>query len=181
MILVQVYCGSADTCVIEEPVFHYNDVIIGTMASHITSLSIAFSNVYSGADQRKHQTSATLAFVRGIHRWPVMYVSHKSLKLTWKVHYLKFHSNFAGVNALTSQYHCIRCPSREKPLRWRHNGCNGVSNHRHHDNLLNHLFRRTSKKTSKLHVTGLCEGNPPVTGNAESIVMSWRHHVASAR
>ena len=50
---------------------HYIDVIMGTMASLITSLAIVYSIVYSGADQRKHQSSASLAFVRGIHRWPV--------------------------------------------------------------------------------------------------------------
>ena len=44
---------------------------MGAMVSQITSLTIVYSTVYSGADQRKHQTSATLAFVRGIHRWPV--------------------------------------------------------------------------------------------------------------
>ena len=42
-----------------------------TMASQITSLTIVYSTVYLGADQRKHQSSATLAFVRGIYRWPV--------------------------------------------------------------------------------------------------------------
>ena len=42
------------------------------------------------------------------------------------------------------------------PLRWRHNGRNGVSNHQPHDCLLNRLFRRRSKKTSKLRFTGLC-------------------------
>ena len=41
------------------------------MASNITSLTIVYSTVYSGADQRKHQSSASLAFVRGIHRSPV--------------------------------------------------------------------------------------------------------------
>ena len=50
---------------------NYNDVIMGAMASQITSLTIVYSTVYSGADQRKHQSSATLAFVMGIHRWPV--------------------------------------------------------------------------------------------------------------
>ena len=50
---------------------HYNDVIIGTRVSQITSLTIVYSTVYSGADQRKHQSSASLAFVRGIHRGPV--------------------------------------------------------------------------------------------------------------
>ena len=41
------------------------------MTSQITSLTIVYSTVYSGADQRKHESSASLAFVRGIHRWPV--------------------------------------------------------------------------------------------------------------
>ena len=50
---------------------HYSDVIMGAMASQITSLTIVYSTVYSGAHQRKHQSSASLAFVWGIHRWPV--------------------------------------------------------------------------------------------------------------
>ena len=50
---------------------HYSDVIMGTIASQISSLTIDYSTVYSDADQRKHQRSASLAFVRGIHRWPV--------------------------------------------------------------------------------------------------------------
>ena len=45
-----------------------------------------------------------------------------------------------------------------KPLLWRHNGRDCVSNHQPHDCLLNRLFRRRSKKTSKLRVTGLCVG-----------------------
>ena len=57
----------------------YRGVIMGAMASQITSLTIVYSTVYSGADQRKHQSSTSLAFVRGIHRrsvnsphkWPV--------------------------------------------------------------------------------------------------------------
>ena len=44
-------------------------------------------------------------------------------------------------------------------LQWRHNERDGVSNHQHHDCLLNGLFRRRSKKTSRLRVTGLCAGN----------------------
>ena len=50
---------------------HYSDVIMGAMASQLTRVTIVYSAVYSGADQRKHQSSASLAFVRGIHRWPV--------------------------------------------------------------------------------------------------------------
>ena len=57
-------------------VYHYYDIIMGAMASQITSLTNVYSTVYSGADQRKHQSSAPLAFVRAIHRWPVN-SSHK--------------------------------------------------------------------------------------------------------
>ena len=46
-------------------------------------------------------------------------------------------------------------------LQWRHNDHDGVSNHQSHGSLLNRLFRRRSKKTSKLRVTGLCVGNSP--------------------
>ena len=50
---------------------HDSDVIMGAMASQITSPTSFYSTVYSGADQRKHQSYASLAFARGIHRWPV--------------------------------------------------------------------------------------------------------------
>ena len=50
---------------------HYDDVRMGAIASQITSLTIVYSIVYSDANQRKHQSSASLAFVRGIHRGPV--------------------------------------------------------------------------------------------------------------
>ena len=50
---------------------HYNDVIISAMASQITSFTIVYPTVYSGVDQGKHQSSASLAFAWGIHRWPV--------------------------------------------------------------------------------------------------------------
>ena len=48
--------------------FHYFDIIITTVASQITSLAVVYSVVYSDADERKHQSSASLAFVQGIHR-----------------------------------------------------------------------------------------------------------------
>ena len=51
-------------------VVHYNDVIMSAMAYQINSLMVVYSTVYSDADQREHQISATLAFVRGINRWP---------------------------------------------------------------------------------------------------------------
>ena len=70
------------------------------------------------------------------------------------------------------------------PLQWRHNGHDGISNHQPHDCLLNHLFRRRSKKTSKLRVTGLWVGNSPGTGefstqmasNVENVSIWWCHH-----
>ena len=69
-------------------------------------------------------------------------------------------------------------------LRLRHDGRDGVSNHQPHYCLLNRLFRRRSKKTWKLRVTGLCVGNSPVTSefpaqmasNAENVSIWWRHH-----
>ena len=65
-----------DTCLLAADIAsHYNDVTVSLMASRITSLTIVYSTVYSGADQRKHQSSASLAFVRGLvnspHKWPV--------------------------------------------------------------------------------------------------------------
>ena len=78
-------------------------------------------------------------------------------------------------NAMRSQYVVT--------LLWRHNYHNGVSNHQPRDCLLNLLFKRRSKKTSKLRVTGLCVGNSPITGefpaqrasNAENVSIWWRH------
>ena len=72
-------------------------------------------------------------------------------------------------------------------LRWRHDERDGVSNHQPHDCLLNRLFRRRLKKTSKLCVTGLCAGNSPGTGefrpqranNAEDGSIWWRHYDVS--
>ena len=56
---------------IEQSSSHYDDVIMSAIASQITSLTIVYSIVYSDEDQTKHQSSASLAFVRGIHRRPV--------------------------------------------------------------------------------------------------------------
>ena len=69
-------------------------------------------------------------------------------------------------------------------LQWRQSERDGVSNHQPHDCLLNRLLRHISKKISKVLVTGLCEGNSPVTGefpaqkasNAENVSTSWRHN-----
>ena len=73
------------------------------------------------------------------------------------------------------------------PLQWRHNERDVVSNHQPRDCFLNRLSRRRSKKTSKVRVTmvtGLCEGNSPMTiefptqmaSNAENVSIWWRYH-----
>ena len=76
------------------------------------------------------------------------------------------------------------CHHVTNPLQWRHNGCDGHSNHQPHDCLLNRSFRRRSKKISKFRVTGLRAGSSPVTGefpaqrasNAENVSIWRRHH-----
>ena len=73
-------------------------------------------------------------------------------------------------------------------LQWRHNGCNSVSNHQSDDCLLKRLFRRRSKKTSRLRIAGLCVGNSPGTGefpaqmasNMENVSIWRRHHVLAS-
>ena len=62
-------------------------------------------------------------------------------------------------------------------LGYRHNGPDSVSNHQPDDCLFNRLFRRRSKNTSKLRVTGLCAGISPGTGYTETVSIWWRHHV----
>ena len=72
----------------------------------------------------------------------------------------------------------------DKHIQWSHNGRDDVSNHQPHDCLLNPLFRHISTKTWKLRVTGLCEGNSPMTGefptqrvsNAENVPIWWRQN-----
>ena len=157
-------------------VSHCSDII---MASQITVVSTVCSAACSGTDQRKHQSSAWLAFLRGIHRSP-MDSPHKG-PVTRKIF------PFDDVIMKQTRMPMIQQPSDEyirsrhrhmhhsslwplarhnvmSPLLWRHNGRDGVSNHQPADFFLNHLFRRRWKNTSKLRVTGPCAGNSPVTG-----------------
>ena len=75
-----IFCFPADVWVFNKheltfiggkDIVHYGNVTVGAIASQITSITIVYSTVYSDADQRKHQSSASLAFVWGIHRGPV--------------------------------------------------------------------------------------------------------------
>ena len=73
--------------------------------------------------------------------------------------------------------------------QWHHNERDGVSNYQPYACLLNRLFNAQIEETSKLRVTGLCEGNSPVTAefpahtasNAENVSIWWRHHVVRGR
>ena len=103
-------------------------------------------------------------------------------KQTLRVHLWKLPSQ----NVIYSIFLILRfVQSSSDTLRWRHNDHAGVSNHQPPGCLLNRLFRRKSKKTSKLRVTGLCAGNSPGTGEfsaqmasyAENVSIWWRHHV----
>ena len=111
------------------------------------------------------------------------FLTTKTRENTWAVHISL---------VMYSVIHCAFCcalvwfsVSWFYPLRWRHNGFDSVSNHQPHHCLLNRLFRRRSKKTSQLPVTGLWAGNSPETGefpaqmasNAEKVSIWWRHHV----
>ena len=110
-------------------------------------------------------------------RDPILYMEHAP----FPVKPLSVH-NVTPYSAFQSHSH-----PPASTLQWRHHDRDGVSNHQPHDCLLNRLFRPTWKKTSKLHVTGLCEGNLPGTGefptqrvsNAENVSIWWRHHAIS--
>ena len=125
--------------------------------------STVCSKTGSGYEQRNHQSSELLLF--SPHHWKVDSTNKKgSASMAWRHH------------------NKTRGPIS---LQWRHNWPDSVSNHQPQDCLLNRLFRRRSKKASKLRVTGLCVGNSPGTGefpaqmasNAENISIWWRHHV----
>ena len=116
-------------------------------------------------------------FSVGCHFDMLQYIVILLTTFRWKRWNIKKH-------CLTSRWHpTVR---HSYTLRWRHNSRDGVSNHQPHNCLLKRWFRCRSQKTSKLRVTGLCEGNSPVTGeflaqrasNVESVSIWWRHHGA---
>ena len=116
-------------------VLHYSDV---TWSSWRLKLPATQLFIYCLFKRTKNGSSVSLAIVREIH----IDSTHK-----WPV--------------MAETFSCYdTCIT----LQWRHNETDGVSNHQPHDCLLNRLFRRRSKETSKLRVTGLCARNSPGTG-----------------
>ena len=129
---------------------------MGAIASQITSLKIVYSTVYWYADQRKHQSSASLAFVLGIqrrpvnspHKWPV---TRKNASIWWR-HHVPFRSDSEGISQrvalVTCQFLSYITMCNKMPLLWRHNEHDGVSNHQPYDCLLNRLFRQRKHQSS---------------------------------
>ena len=161
------------------PEGHYYDVIMGTIASQITSLTIVYSGVYSDADQSKHQSSASLAFVREIHRdgeFPAQMASNaENVSIWWRHHDIgkidrdqrtTKHTE-VRIITVTSQWAWWRLKSPASRLFTRP------------------FIRHKSKEQSKLRVTDLCEGNSPVTGefpaqtasNAVNVSIWWHHNI----
>ena len=139
---------------------HYSNVIMGAMASQITSLAIVYSIVYSGTDQRKNQSSASLAFVRGIHRWPgefpAQMASNADNISIWRRH----HGNRLQVAASPILgKRCKACTFSVGPLWW------SLQN-----KFLSQYFctwwRNQIEKFSAL--LAICEGNSLVTGEFPS-------------
>ena len=95
-------------------------------------------------------------------KWLYMYLDNSSSKEKISVH-----GKNITIHLMLFKYHWVFS------LQWRHNERDGVSNHERLDCLLNYLFRCRSKKTSKLRVTGLCEGNSPVNSPLNGPV-TWK-------
>ena len=120
--------------------------------------------------------SSDIGYDRYIISLPVMFTSDNYRPHCYRV-----------LHITNPYYRCNIFPEFNFPLQWRHNGRDGVSSHQSHQFLLNCLFGRRSKKTSKFCVTGLCAGNLPGTGefsahmagNAENVSIWWRHHADS--
>ena len=153
-------------------VFHYGDVIMGAMASQITSVTIVYSTVYSDADEKTSKCRVT-----GLCAGNLPASNAENVSIWWRLMYMPDSCRLRTALTTPSAPISGACPVLQNvairgiivelaPLthllyKWRHNGRDSGSNHQPHDCLLKRLFRRRSKKTSKLRVTGLCAGNSP--------------------
>ena len=154
--------------------------------SNYRRLDCLLSRLFRLTSKKTSKLSVT-GLCEGIHRWPKRASNAKNVSIWWR-HY-GGSKCFIYLHTSVSVHQQILYTDRHVnvrfPLQWRHNGLDSVSNHQPHDCLLNRLFRRRSKKTSKLRVTGLCVGNSTVAGefpgqmasNAQNVSIWWRHHV----
>ena len=101
--------------------WHYNDVIMTTIASQITSLTVVYSTIYSDADQRKHQSSALLAFVWGIHR--DRWIPRTKVQLCGNVSiWWRHHGDLADWTLTCSDF--FKLWNKQRVLMHRHQGWN---------------------------------------------------------
>ena len=151
---------------------HWNETwLLRETKSHETISWDDFLYYYSSVWIKLHITLEAITDITIL----VRYLSVKSLWLVWSLN-LRVPDLQMGCRDLTSW-------PGAPTLQWRHNEGDGVSNRLRLDCLFDLLFKRRSKKASKLQVTGFSEGNPPVTGgfpsqranNAENVSMWWRH------
>ena len=200
-----VRCGNSLTWTPVTAISHYNDVIMGAIASLITSLTI-FTQPFIQTQVKENikaprqcfhvMTSSCINPLRlvdtYIHQWAGSPLVEVMAGRSCCPHVLP-----ESIIAVREDVLCIIAATMSEaqwsaiaevwatPLHWRHNGRDGGSHHQPHDCLLKCLFRRRSNKTSNIRVTGLCAGNSPVTGefpaqmtsNAENVSIWWRHHV----
>ena len=117
-------------------IYNYGDVIMGAIASQITSLTVVYTTVYSDADQRKYQSSASLTFVRGIHRgsvnsphkWPVtrkMFPFDDVIMLNLST--VRFQTHISSIRFLPRKgiYYCAS-KWHNTGYMWRRGRCIGV-------------------------------------------------------
>ena len=130
---------------------------MSAMASQITSLTIVYSIVYSGTDQRKHHSSVSLAYAEGIQRWPVNSPHKGSVTQTIfpfddvimeeRVPVDEIYRAWSSNEFQMSFIDMITC--QDSPVQWRHNERVGVSNYQRLDCLLRRLFRCRIKENIK--------------------------------
>ena len=134
--------------------WHYTDVIMGAIASPITSLTIVYSTVYSDADQREHQSSASLAFVRGIHRGRHHGI-HKRLWATTSKH-LTFNDKCINVKIKGISQNWLNCLHYRLHLR--------VHRKKNSENLNTMRNMMTSSNGNISALLAFCAGISSVTG-----------------
>ena len=183
---------------------------MSALASQITSLTIVYSTVYSRRRSKKTLKLRVTGFCAEnspvTAEFPEQRASSAENVSIWWCHHelnhfkygnhsivvcdvivmalyivivynIKSHTSLVICYSTLPGLHCV------VSLQWRHDERDCVSNHHPHDCLLHRLFRRRSKKTSKLRVAGLCAENSRVTGefptkmasNAEKVSIWWCH------
>ena len=138
--------------------------MLGLRLIHVSKKRPPVYNIFWDLASANFENSMTLVLLRvDVHDWIVPESERRS----------------------DSKYCIVRFPLKiTGPLQWRHNGRHGVSNHQPHDCSLKRLFRRRSKETSQIRVTGLYAANSSMTGefpahragNTENVSIWWRHH-----